>query len=125
MRKVGLRVSKLSKPPARSQGKREASSSIRSADLAWACYRPRFYAGRIEFFAAQTVTYFPNDAVTVWGKLAGEFASESVPGDRVGMVTTHVDGLAVALSHRLQESLRGAAGHLDTREPRSPMQRGA
>ena len=125
MRKLGRRVSTLTKSPKRARGKREAGSSTRSADLAWTRYRPRFYPGRIEFFAAETVTYFPNDPAAVWGKLAGEFASESVPGDHVGMVTTHVDSLAGALSRRLEESLRGAEAHLDTLERRSPVQRGA
>jgi thioesterase domain-containing protein len=99
--------------------------SLKSANLAWTSYQPRFYAGKIEFIRAETITYFPANPAAVWGKQASQFECETVPGDHVGMVTTHVDGLAAALSRRLMETLRQEHALLGMDDPRSQMQRGA
>jgi thioesterase domain-containing protein len=99
--------------------------SLESANLAWSRYRPRFYGGKIEFIRAEAVTYFPANPAAIWGKLASQFECETVPGDHVGMVTTHVDSLAAELSRRLKEALRQEHALFRMDDPRSQLQRGA
>jgi len=76
-----------------------------SAYLALTCYRPRSYAGKIRFVRAETGTEFPDDPVAVWGKLAEEFEVETVPGDHLGIMTTHFDSLASVISRFVKEAL--------------------
>ena len=75
-----------------------------SANRAWMHYRPRFYKGTIKFVRAEIPTEFPDDAVAAWGKLAGQFVVETVPGDHLGMLTTHFESLGAVLSHYLAEA---------------------
>jgi len=73
-----------------------------SAYLALTRYRPRFYGGKIKFVRAETSSAFPDDAVAVWAKLAERFEVETVPGDHLGIITTHFDSLAAVLSRYLK-----------------------
>jgi acetoacetyl-CoA synthetase len=72
-----------------------------SAYLALTRYRPRFYPGKISFVRAEINTDFPHNAAAVWNKLANEVEVETVPGDHLGIVTTHFESLASALSRYL------------------------
>jgi acetoacetyl-CoA synthetase len=70
---------------------------------AWERYKPQFYGGRIRFLKAKISSYFPSNPDAVWSHLAGEFEMESVPGDHIGIVTTHVKTVAAVLSSYLEE----------------------
>jgi thioesterase domain-containing protein len=76
-----------------------------SAYLALRRYQPRFYPGKIKFVRAQISTDFPDDPAAVWGKLANGFEVETVPGDHLGIMTTHFQRLASVLSRLVQEAL--------------------
>jgi acetoacetyl-CoA synthetase len=67
-------------------------------------YRPRLYPGKIEFVRAAIPTDFPADPTPVWSHLARQFALRSVPGDHLGMMTTHFDGLASVISTLVNET---------------------
>ena len=75
------------------------------ARLALGRYQPRFYPGTIRFVRAADPTDFPSDPVAVWRHLAKEFLVETVPGDHLGIMTTHYEELANALSRYLSEAL--------------------
>ena len=77
-----------------------------SAYLALTRYKPRFYAGKIRFVRAEIPTAFPADPATVWAHLADEFEVETVPGDHLGIMSTHYEKLASAISRYVEESLR-------------------
>jgi thioesterase domain-containing protein len=76
-----------------------------SANRALTRYRPRFYSGKIKFVRAETSSDFPDDPRAVWAKLAGGFEVETVPGDHLGMLTTHSESLASVLSRYVKEAL--------------------
>jgi acetoacetyl-CoA synthetase len=76
-----------------------------SSYLALTRYRPRFYRGKIRFVRAEISTEFPDDPVAVWGKLTEEFEVETVPGDHLGIMTTHFDTLASVISCFVKEAL--------------------
>jgi len=76
-----------------------------SAYLALTRYRPRFYRGKIHFVRAKISTEFPADPVAVWDQLAQEFEVETVPGDHLGIMTTHFDSLASVISRFVKEAL--------------------
>src|SRR3984957_1729236 len=78
-----------------------------SAYLALTRYQPRFYPGRIRFVRAAIPTDFPADPSAVWAHLAGKFEVETVPGDHLGIMTTHYEQLAGAISRYAEEALRG------------------
>jgi thioesterase domain-containing protein len=105
MRKVGRRAAFWRKRGVGAPVTPELRRAMEAGDLAWAGYRPRFYRGRIDFIGAETVTCFPDDSAGFWGKMAAEFDSEVLPGDHVGIVTTHVEQLASALTRRVQAAL--------------------
>jgi len=69
-------------------------------------YRPRYYPGKIKFVRAETPTDFPADPNAVWGHLAAEFEVETVPGDHLGIMTTHFESLASIVSRYVREALR-------------------
>ena len=69
-----------------------------NAYLALERYQPRFYPAKINFVRAAIPTDFPADPVAVWAHLAREFEIETVPGDHLGIVTTHFESLAAAIS---------------------------
>ncbi|HLW88624.1 MAG TPA: alpha/beta fold hydrolase [Terriglobales bacterium] len=77
-----------------------------SAYLALTRYQPRFYPGRIKFVRAAVPTDFPADPAAVWAHLAGMFEVETVPGDHLGIMTTHYEKLASAISRYAEEALR-------------------
>jgi len=76
------------------------------AYLALTHYRPRFYAGKISFVRAAIPTDFPADPAAVWAHLANEFEVETVPGDHLGIMSTHYEKLASAISRYVEEALR-------------------
>lgn len=76
------------------------------AYLALTRYKPRFYAGKIKFVRASVPTDFPADPAAVWAHLAEKFEVESVPGDHLGIMSTHYEKLASAISRYIEESLR-------------------
>src|SRR5579863_829328 len=69
-------------------------------------YQPRYYPGKIKFVRAETPTDFPADPSAVWGHLAAEFEVETVPGDHLGIMTTHFESLASVVSRYVREALR-------------------
>lgn len=75
------------------------------AGIALQRYRPRFYAGAIKFFRAAVPSTFPENPAPVWQHLAARFEIESVPGDHLGMITTHSASLASALSRHIIEAI--------------------
>lgn len=106
MRKVGRRAAFWRKRAVGAPVTPEMRRAMEAGDLAWAGYRPQFYEGRIDFIGAETVTCFPDDSAGFWRRMAAEFDSEVLPGDHVGIVTTHVEHLASALTRRVQAALR-------------------
>jgi len=73
-----------------------------SAYLALERYQPRFYPGKINFVRAAIPTDFPADPAAVWSHLAREFELETVPGDHLGIMTTHFESLGSAISGYLR-----------------------
>jgi acetoacetyl-CoA synthetase len=76
------------------------------AYLALTRYKPRFYAGKIRFIRAEIPTDFPADPAAVWAHLANEFEVETVPGDHLGIMSSHYEKLASAISRCVEEALR-------------------
>ena len=76
------------------------------AYLALTRYKPRFYPGRIRFVRAEIPTDFPADPTAVWAHLANEFEVETVPGDHLGIMSTHYETLACAISRYVDEALK-------------------
>jgi thioesterase domain-containing protein len=72
--------------------------------LALERYQPQFYRGKMNFVRAAIPTDFPADPVAVWSKMAHEFETETVPGDHLGIMTTHFESLASAISRQLREA---------------------
>ena len=77
-----------------------------SAYRALTRYQPRFYPGKIHFVRAEIPTYWPADPAAVWSQLAEEFVVDTIPGDHLGIMTTHFEELAAMLSRYLSEALR-------------------
>jgi thioesterase domain-containing protein len=67
-------------------------------------YEPRFYPGQIHFVRAAIPTDFPADPVPVWSPLANTFQLDTVPGDHLGIMTTHFRQLANVISHYLTDT---------------------
>ena len=76
-----------------------------SAYLALTRYQPRFYSGKIRFVRAEIRSDFPANPAAVWASLANEFEVETVPGDHLGIMTTHFQSLASVLSRFVREAL--------------------
>jgi acetoacetyl-CoA synthetase len=76
------------------------------AYLALARYKPRFYPGKIRFVRAENPTDFPANPAAVWAHLANEFEVDTVPGDHLGIMSTHYEKLASAISRYVEEALR-------------------
>jgi hypothetical protein len=68
------------------------------AYLAYACYRPRFYRGKINFVTTQTKSFFPDNPAAVWGDLAAELEVEVIPGNHLDIITTEFEALASVLT---------------------------
>jgi acetoacetyl-CoA synthetase len=69
-------------------------------------YRPRYYPGKISFVRAAVPTQFPADPDQVWSGLAREFEIQTVTGDHLGIMTTHSEDLASAVSGYLRQALQ-------------------
>ena len=67
-------------------------------------YEPHFYSGAVKFIRAAEVTDFPGDPKTVWSHLIPTFEVQTVPGDHLGMLTTHYAELGGVLSHYLDKA---------------------
>jgi thioesterase domain-containing protein/acyl carrier protein len=67
-------------------------------------YEPRFYRGKIDFVRAAIPTDFPAQPAAVWSHLAEEFNLFTVPGDHVGIMTTHFESLASVISSLLRKA---------------------
>lgn len=74
-----------------------------SAYRALETYQPRFYRGKIDFVRAAIPTDFPAQPAAVWSHLAQEFELQTVPGDHVGIMTTHFEDLASVISGLLRK----------------------
>lgn len=75
------------------------------AYLALTRYRPQFYPGKIDFVRAATCSAFPKDAAAVWTPLAAKIEVVTVPGDHLGIITTHFEDLASLLSRYLEKAI--------------------
>jgi acetoacetyl-CoA synthetase len=75
-----------------------------TAYLALSRYRPRRYAGKIKFVRAEILSDFPEDPAAVWGNLAEQMEIDTVPGDHLGIVSTHFDSLGSVMSRYLREA---------------------
>jgi len=75
--------------------------------LALERYQPRFYPGKISFARAAIATDFPADPAAVWSHLALRFELQTVPGDHVGIMTTHFESLASVISGFLSGATAG------------------
>ena len=64
-------------------------------------YKPTFYSGSVKFVRAANVTDFPDDPQSVWSPLIQTLEVETVPGDHLGMLTTHYEKLAGVLDRYL------------------------
>jgi acetoacetyl-CoA synthetase len=71
-------------------------------------YHPKFYRGKINFVTTEIKSFFPEDPVAVWGKLAAQLEVEVVPGDHLSIVTEHYKTLAAALTRILNNESRVA-----------------
>jgi thioesterase domain-containing protein len=98
-------------PPYRTEVESSTAPALQrfrdSDHLALERYRPRFYPGKINFVRAAIVTDFPANAAAVWSSLARQFEVETVPGDHLGIMTTHFEALASVLSRYLDEASFG------------------
>jgi acetoacetyl-CoA synthetase len=65
-------------------------------------YKPSSYSGPVKFIRAEEVTEFPADPASVWSNLLGNLEVETVPGDHLGMLTTHYERLASVLNRYLK-----------------------
>ena len=74
------------------------------AYLALRRYQPSFYAGKVNFIRAADVSEFPDDPKAIWSHLVGELEVETVPGDHLGMLTTHYERVAAVLNRYLEQA---------------------
>lgn len=65
-------------------------------------YKPTFYSGTVKFVRAAEVSEFPEDPKAVWCQLVQNIEVETVPGDHLGMLTTHYEKLASVLNGYLE-----------------------
>ena len=77
-----------------------------SAYLALTRYQPRLYRGKVKFVRAAVSSVFPYDAAAVWAKFVTDFEVETVPGDHLGIITTHYQSLGNVLCRYLEEARR-------------------
>jgi thioesterase domain-containing protein len=94
------------KPPASGPLSPAMQRARECAYLALTRYRPKFYLGKINFVRAEIPTDFPADPAAVWSHLAAQFEVETVPGDHLGIMSTHFESLASALSRYVKAALR-------------------
>ena len=94
------------KPPANVSLSPAMQRARECSYLALTRYQPRFYRGKIKFVRAEIPTDFPADPAAVWAHLADDFELETLPGDHLGIMTTHYEKLAAAISRDVDEALR-------------------
>jgi thioesterase domain-containing protein len=129
-RELGSLLSRVMKQKLQSAGDESSSTAtvsrfsfaeiiprVRQRDLlAMRRYQPRFFPGKMKFIRPESNSYLPNDPTTIWKKLAAEFELETVPGDHLGMIGTHFESLAAALTRYIQEAHeRGSSSENATR----------
>jgi thioesterase domain-containing protein len=97
------------KPPYQTTVETSPSAALQhfryTSYLALERYQPRFYPGKINFVRAAIPTDFPANPTSIWSPLANELELKTVPGDHLGIMTTHFESLASVISG----FLRGAA----------------
>jgi acetoacetyl-CoA synthetase len=76
------------------------------AYVALARYKPRFYPGKIRFVRAAIPTDFPANPAAVWAHLAHKFTVDTIPGDHLGIMSSHYEELAFTISRYVLEALR-------------------
>jgi acetoacetyl-CoA synthetase len=67
-------------------------------------YRPQFFTGRVRFVQAAIPSFFADDPKAFWANHAQHVDVETVPGDHVGMITTHVRELAKVVSRHIRDA---------------------
>ncbi|MFZ0320717.1 MAG: alpha/beta fold hydrolase [Candidatus Sulfotelmatobacter sp.] len=78
---------------------------VKQSDLlAMKSYRPRFYPGKMKFVRPESNSYLPTDPTAAWKKMAAEFQIDTVPGDHLGMISTHFESLAQILTQYIREA---------------------
>jgi thioesterase domain-containing protein len=82
----------------------DRQSGCESLMVAWAEFRPSYYPGKITFLQGEIATSYP-DALSAWGNLAKELEIHKVPGDHVGIVTSHAERAANEFSRCLEKAL--------------------
>ncbi len=96
-------VSETRMPP-REIPKNNSMQRLRDCNYrAWEQYNPQFYDGRIRFLKSEVSSYFPKNPERIWTHLTDKFELEIVPGDHIGIVTTHAMPAADVLSRYLEE----------------------
>jgi thioesterase domain-containing protein len=97
------------KPPYQTTVETSPSAALQhfryTSYLALERYQPRFYPGKINFVRAAIPTDFPANPTSIWSPLANELELKTVPGDHLGIMTTHFESLASVISG----FLRGAS----------------
>ena len=74
-------------------------------DRALKNYRPQFYDGKRRFVKGEIRSYYPADPAAVWGPLVKKCTLESVPCDHTGLLTTHVETVASAVTRYIDEAI--------------------
>lgn len=75
-----------------------------SAYIAIREYKPRYYPGRVRFVRAEIVTKFPEDPVAIWKRFVERIDVTTVPGDHLGIMTTHFQTLGEVLSRFIEDA---------------------
>jgi acetoacetyl-CoA synthetase len=83
---------------------RAMENVTKSSYVAWKNYDPRFYSGKIKFVRAEVSTYFPDNPIPVWSRLADKIEDETIPGTHFEMLTTQSQRLAAVLSLYVKEA---------------------
>lgn len=68
---------------------------------AWRAYKPRFYPGSVKFIRASVPSFFPANPVPVWNRWIQDFQVETVSGNHLELLTTHVTSVAASVSRYL------------------------
>ena len=77
-----------------------------SAFVALRRYKPNVYPGAVKFIRAAEVTDFPGDPRAIWSDYIANIEVETLPGDHLGMLTTHYDELGTVLSRFVRQAAR-------------------
>ena len=69
-------------------------------------HRPNSYSGKVKFVRAGTITTFPSNPRKVWSRWIKNLEVETIAGDHLGIITTHYESLAGALSRYVKEAVQ-------------------